>query len=177
MDISVNSPGSKKNGIPAAPGFLPGAERREAERNEADRSGAAGRNGDPGAPPNPEVVPDAKRRRFTTEYKLRILTEAETAKEKPGGIGALLRREGLYSSHLVTWRRERDTAVRRALTPKQRGPKPKHDPQQAELARLQRENTRLADQLEKAQLIIEVQKKLALLLGRELPRTDLLEKP
>lgn len=169
MDISLNSPVSKKNGSPPAPGFLPGAERREAERSEADQSGASGKSG---GPPNPEVVPDAKRRRFTTEYKLRILAEVDSAKNRPGAIGALLRRERLYSSHLVTWRRERDAAVEQALTPKKRGPKPKHDLQQAEVARLQRENARLHDELDKARLIIEVQKKVALLLGRELPRTD-----
>jgi hypothetical protein len=84
----------------------------------------------------------------------------------------MLRRERLYSSHLVTWRRERDAAVEQALTPKKRGCKPKHDPQQAELARLQRENARLTDELENARLIIEVQKKVALLLGRQLPQTD-----
>jgi transposase len=176
MDISLNSPVSKKNGIPPAPGFLPGAERREAERSEADRSGGPGKNGGlsaaPVAPPDPEVPPDAKRRRFTSEYKLRILTEADAAKNTPGAVGALLRREGLYSSHLTTWRHERDAAVQRALTPKSRGPKPKHDPQQAELSRLQRENARLTDELEKARLIIEVQKKVALLLGRELPSTE-----
>ena len=173
MDISLNSPVSKKNGLPPAPGLLPGAERREAERSEADRSGASGKNG---GPPNPEVVPDAKRRRFTTEYKLRILAEADAAKNTPGAVGALLRRERLYSSHLVTWRRERDAAVQQALTPKKRGPKSKHDPQQAELARLQRENAQLNDELEKARLIIEVQKKVALLLGRVLPQTDHEEK-
>lgn len=175
MDLSLNSPVSKKNGIPPAPGFLPGAERREAERSEADQSGAAGKNGGPLAaavPPNPEVVADAKRRRFTTEYKLRILKEVDAAKHAPGTIGAILRRERLYSSHLVTWRRERDAAVAQALTPKKRGPKAQRDPEQAELARLQRENARLYDELEKARLIIEVQKKLALLLGQELPRTD-----
>ena len=176
MEISVKQAGSKLNGIAASPGFLPGAQRREAERSEADRSGAAGKNGGepehPAPQPDPEVLPEAKRRRFTTAYKLRILAEAEMAKETPGAVGALLRREGLCSSHLATWRRERDTAVQQALAPKRRGPKPKHDPQQVELARLQRENARLADELDKARLIIEVQKKVALLLGRELPRTN-----
>jgi transposase-like protein len=171
MDISLNSPGSKKNGIPPAPAFLPGAERREAERSEADQSGAAGKN-TPTPPPNPEVVADAKRRRFTMEYKLRILKEADAAKETPGGVGALLRREGLYSSHLTTWRQERDAAVRQALAPKTRGPKPKLDPQQEELQRLRRDNARLADALSKAELIIEVQKKVGSLLGWNLPKTD-----
>lgn len=170
MDISLNSPGSKKNGIPPAPGFLPGAERREAERSEADQSGAAGKTTPP--PPNPEVVADAKRRRFTMEYKLRILKEADTAKGKPGGVGALLRREGLYSSHLTMWRHERDAAVRQVLTPKARGPKSRLDSQEEELQRLRRDNARLADALSKAELIIEVQKKVGSLLGWNLPKTD-----
>ncbi len=164
----MNSPGSKKNGIPQAPGFWPGAERREVERSEADRSGASGQNG---GVPDPEVPADARRRHFTAEYKVRILAEADAAKSTPGAIGALLRREGLYSSHLVTWRREREAAVEKALAPKRRGPKVKHDPQADELQRLRRENARLANELSKAQLIIDVQKKVALLLGRELPPT------
>jgi len=149
---------------------LPGAERREAERSEADQSGAAGKNTP--HPPNPEVVADAKRRRFTMEYKLRILKEADAAKETSGGVGALLRREGLYSSHLTTWRQERDAAVRQALAPKTRGPKPKLDAQQEELQRLRRDNARLTEALGKADLIIEVQKKVGSLLGGNLPKTD-----
>jgi transposase len=171
MDISLNTLGSKKNRIPPAPAFLPEAERREAERSEADQSGAAGKNA-PTPPPNPEVVADAKRRRFTMDYKLRILKEADAAKETVGGVGALLRREGLYSSHLATWRQERDAAVRQALSPKARGPKPKLDPQQEELQRLRRDNARLTDALSKAELIIEVQKKVGSLLGWNLPKTD-----
>ena len=173
MDISLNTPGSKKNGIFPAPAFLPAAERREAERSEADQSGAAGKNAPRPTPlPNPEVVADAKRRRFTMEYKLRILKEADAAKETPGGVGALLRREGLYSSHLTTWRQERDAAVRQALTPKARGPKPKLDAQQEEIQGPRRENARLTDALSKAELIMEVQKKVGSLLGWSLPKTD-----
>jgi transposase-like protein len=123
-------------------------------------------------PPNPEVVPDAKRRRFPLDYKLRVLAEADAAKNNPGAIGALLRRDGLYSSHLVSWRRERDAGVRQALTPKTRGRKPKHDPHQEELERLRPENARLTDALSKAELIIDVQKKVGALLGWNLPKTD-----
>ena len=170
MDISLNTLLSKKNGIPPALAFLPGAERREAERSEADQSGAAGKNAP--HPPNPEVVADAKRRRFPMESKLRILKEAAAAKETSGGVGALLRREGLYSSHLTIWRQDRDAAVRQALTPKTRGPKPKLDPQQEELQRLRRDNARLTDALSKAELIIDVQKKVGSLLGWHLPPTD-----
>ena len=125
MDLSLN-PTSKKNGLPAAPTVLAGAERREAERSEADRSAAPVKTvADPSAPaPNIEVVADAKRRSFTLEYKLRILAEAGAAKSAPGGVGVLLRREGIYSSHLSTWRREREAGMRQALAPKTRGPKP-----------------------------------------------------
>jgi transposase-like protein len=73
--------------------------------------------------PNPEVVANAKRRAFTAEYKLGILAEADAATAQPGAIGALLRREGLYSSHLTTWRRERQTGILKGLTPHKRGPK------------------------------------------------------
>ena len=88
----------------------------------------------PAAPPrpNPEVVADAKRRTFTAEYKLRILAEADAAATQPGAIGALQRREGLYSSHLVTWRRERQAGILKGLTPHKRGPKSKRSPQEEE---------------------------------------------
>ena len=170
MDLSLNSHISKKNGLPAAPTVLAGAERREAERSEADRSAAPVKTvAEPPAPaPNVEVV-DAKRRTFTLEYKMRVLNEADAAKATPGGVGALLRREGLYSSHLATWRREREAGMREALAPKTRGPKPKHDPQQAELDKLRRDNQRLTAALRKAELIIEVQKKVGALLGWPLP--------
>jgi transposase-like protein len=113
-------------------------------------------------------VADAKRRTFTAEYKLRILKEAEAAKGS-GGIGALLRREGLYSSHLVTWRHERQVAVQQALAPKTRGPKPKHDPNAEELHKLRRENQRLTESLRRAEIVIDVQKKVGALLGWPLP--------
>ena len=112
--------------------------------------------------PDPEVVPRAKRRQFSAKYKLRILTEADQCTQR-GEIGALLRREGLYSSHLTTWRRQRDQGQLAGLTPKKRGRKP--DPQAAELARLQRENEQLKARLEQAETIIEVQKKLSQMLG------------
>ena len=108
--------------------------------------------------PDPEVVPQAKRRNFSAAYKLRILEEADQCTAR-GEIGALLRREGLYSSHLTDWRRQRDLGQLAALSPKPRGRKA--DPQAAELAALRKENERLRRQLEQAELIIEVQKKLA----------------
>ncbi|MCB0052636.1 MAG: transposase [Caldilinea sp.] len=111
--------------------------------------------------PDPEVLPKAERRQFSAEYKLRVLVEADRCSE-PGQIGALLRREGLYSSHLSKWRQQRE----RGALSQQRGRKA--DPQTAELKRLQRENERLRSRLERAEHIIEVQKKLAELLGTTL---------
>jgi transposase len=113
--------------------------------------------------PDPEVVPKAKRRKFTAEYKRRILEEADNCTEA-GQIGALLRREGLYSSHLTTWRRQRDRGVAKGLSPKKRGRKRK-DELEREVARLQRENERLQASLKEAEMIIDVQKKLSRLLG------------
>src|SRR5260370_28563829 len=137
----------------ASPTVLPAAERREDERRETDRSTAAGKTVAPEPPaprPNPEVVADAKRRSFTAEYKLRILAEADAAAGQPGSIGALLRREGLYSSHLVTWRRERQTGMLQRLTPHKRGPKPKRNPQDEEIQKRRRQNQRLPDRLRQA---------------------------
>jgi len=125
------------------------------------------------ARPNPEVVARAKRRRFSAEYKQRILAQADAAKGS-GEIGSLLRREGLYSSLLATWRREREAAIRQGLSPK-RGPKPQADPRAVQYQQLERENARLVEQLRKAHLVIDVQKKVAaLLLGRGLPETETL---
>jgi transposase len=129
------------------------------------RSATDGKTGaDPKARPDPEVVAQAKRRRFTAAYKQRILTESDQAKGS-GGIGALLRREGLYSPLLATWRRERAASVLQALTPQKRGPKSKRDPLQEETSKLRRENERLTEQLRKAEIVIDVQKKVAALLG------------
>jgi transposase-like protein len=113
--------------------------------------------------PDPEVVPKAKRRQFTAKYKLRVLEEADRCTER-GQIGELLRREGLYSSHLSKWRKQRARGQLQGLAPKKRGRKGQ-DPSVAELARLRRENERLRAQLEQAEIIIDVQKKLAQLLG------------
>lgn len=128
----------------------------EAERSEA--IGVAGH-------PDPEVVAKAKRRIFSGEYKQRVLAEADKAKETPGGIGALLRREGLYSSHLVTWRSERAAGILNALTPQKRGPKSKRTPLDEENQKLRRENQHLSEELRKAGIVIDIQKKVAALLG------------
>jgi len=119
-------------------------------------------------PPDPEVLPRAERRKYTGEYKLRILEEIEQC-TVPGQIGALLRREGLYSSHLSKWRRQRAAGQLQALSPHKRGRKAQEVGAE-ELARLQRENERLRVRLERAEMIIDVQKKLSRLLG--LPTED-----
>ena len=108
--------------------------------------------------PDPEVAPRARRRIFPTAYKLRILAQADRCAE-PGEIGTLLRSEGLYSSHLTTWRRQRANGE----LGKRRG-RPS-DPSAKELSRLKAENVRLAARLERAEAIIEVQKKLCTLFG------------
>jgi transposase-like protein len=114
--------------------------------------------------PNPEVSAKATRRRFTREYKLSILREADGCRGA-GEIGALLRREGLYSSHLTAWRKQRASGI---LGSRRRGPQPtRPDPR---LHELQRENRRLKRQLTRAHTVIEVQKKVSTLLGIPLKR-------
>ena len=119
-----------------------------------------------------EVVAKATRRRFTAEYKRRVLQEAERA-QAPGEVGALLRREGLYSSHLASWRAARERSELAGLAAKRRGPKPKlRDERDRRIADLERETKRLRKHLERAEAVIEVQKKLSLLLGVELPEPN-----
>jgi len=120
--------------------------------------------------PNTEVVAKAKRRRFTAAEKLRLLREVEAC-QGSGEIGALLRREGIYSSYLSTWRKQRDLGELDGLAPRKRGPKP--DPQAVELARLRHENERLQERLRRAELIIDVQKKVARMLGETIEAPDL----
>jgi transposase len=122
--------------------------------------------------PDPEVLPRAERRQYTAQYKLRILEEVERCTER-GQIGALLRREGLYSSHLSKWRRQRAEGQLQALSPQKRGRKAQEVGVE-ELTRLQRENERLRARLEQAEMIIDVQKKLSRLLGLpvENPETE-----
>jgi len=114
---------------------------------------------------SPELSDRPRRRTFTAQDKLRILAETDQAAGS-GGIGAILRREGLYSSALVEWRRQRDAGVLGALTPVRRGPKvPPANPFAAELAGALRDNAALKRRLERAEAIIDLQKKVAELLG------------
>jgi transposase-like protein len=122
--------------------------------------------------PDPEVVAKAKRRTYTAEYKQRILEETEAAAATRGGLGALLRREGLYSSLLAYWRRERANGIREALTPQRRGPKSKRNPLEEEIQKLHRQVGQLTEKLRKAEIIIDVQKKVAALLGNPIPEQD-----
>lgn len=110
-----------------------------------------------------EVAARASRRTFTREYKFRIVREAAEAK-KNGGVGALLRREGLYSTHLVAWRREFEAGGPAALEPKRRGPKPKFTPQEKEYQKLQKENERLRKKLELTEALLDLQKKTLVML-------------
>lgn len=145
----------KKNGA------APPREGTASAVREAARSGVSER----------ATSPDrARRRRFAAEYKLRIVREADVAAASgvEGAVGELLRREGLYSSHLATWRGERDAGELAGLTPKKRGRKSRKNPLVDEVARLERENERLKHELFKANAVITVQKKVASLLGETL---------
>jgi len=119
-----------------------------------------------------EVLAKPERRRFTVEYKRRILSEADRCK-KPGEIGALVRREGLYSSHLSSWRAARDRGELGGRGTRRRGPQPKPvDPSAKRVAELERENRRLRKRAERAEAFVELQKKVSELLGIELPESD-----
>lgn len=124
-------------------------------------------NGQMKPAPNPEVVETAARRKFTAEYKLRILREADRC--APGELGALLRREGLYSAHLAKWRKQRERAEKAALSPQKTGRKAHEtNPLVHRVSQLERENERLKQRLQQAEAIIEVQKKISALLENPL---------
>lgn len=114
-----------------------------------------------------------QRRRFTAEYKRRILAEADKCK-KPGELGALLRREGLYSSHLANWRAARDRDGKVGLEPKKRGPKAKAklDDKDRKIIELERELAKAQARAERAEFLVEMQKKMAQLLGREISEEE-----
>jgi len=146
------------NGVGGAPGT-------EGARRATGVAGAGAKGSS-----DPEVPEKAQRRRFTPEYKLRILEEADRCRES-GEIGALLRREGLYTSNLSAWREQRRVGALGALSQK-RGRKARRDPQAKRVAELEREIGSLREELRKARVIIDVQKKVARLLGNNLPEID-----
>jgi transposase len=143
-------------------------ERSEGERSEPSRSGGGTNPLAPTAPVDPEVEAKPKRRQFSAAYKRSILDEADKA--GPGAVASILRREGLYSSHLTCWRRQRETGEIAGLEPRKRGKKPvPKNPLAGEVQRLARENRRLQKRLRQAEIIIDVQKKLCDVLGLTVP--------
>ena len=144
----------------------------EAERSEGERNGGA--NNAAAAPPNPEVSPKPKRRRYTSAYKARIVEKALACTE-PGDIGALLRREGLYWSALSLWRRQYQAGALNALKDIKRGRKRTSDARDVELQQLRRHNARLTRKLKQAEAIIDIQKKVAAILGNPIETPEDIE--
>jgi transposase len=142
-----------------------GAGGRGAERAVGERSEAAAGRAAPTGVPDPELVERPARRRFTAEYKLRVLREADAC-SRPGEVGALLRREGLYTSHLTYWRKQRDAGALRELG-RPRGRKPA-DRRDAEIAELRRRAERAEAELVKARKVIEIQGNVSSLLEQML---------
>lgn len=152
--------------IPSSPPSS-GSVGSEGERSEPERATEPDDGGR--LTPDPEVVQRPVRRHFTAAYKQRILNEVDAAADTRT-IGRILRREGLYSSHLASWRKTRDQSQRSALESRKRGPKPTpKNPLQAENTKLMRENARLSKKLRRAELIIDLQKKVSQILGITLP--------
>lgn len=154
----------------SGPGLSGPPQRSGGERSEPERSGGGSER--PAAlegVPSPAVLERSTRRRFTAEYKLHVLKQADACKV-PGEIGALLRREGLYSSHLVEWRRQRERITQAGMEGRKRGPKPRGaDPR---IVQLERENKQLRRRLERVDLLLDIQKKASVLLGIPLNRPD-----
>ena len=137
-----------------------GTDGRGAQRTVGERSGAAVGRAD--EVPHPELVERPQRRRFSARYKLRILQEADAC-TRPGEVGSLLRREGLYSSHLSAWRRQREEGALKGLAQPRGRPKP--NPLEAENTALRRRAEKAEAELAKARKVIEVQGKVSALLG------------
>ncbi len=137
----------------------------EVGSKERPEGSSQGSNLQTAVSPDPEVMEKPERRRFTAKYKLRILALADAC-NKTGDLGALLRREGLYASHLTTWRGQRKEGMLAGLAPRKRGRKETvRNPLQAENEKLRRENERLANRLKRAEIIIDAQKKISEILG------------
>ena len=172
----VGSGGSSEDGSGSGHGSLELLDHLEVSEGERSEPELSGRGANSAAAevqkishPDPEVVPQAKRRRFSAKYKLDILNRTDALADT-GQVGALLRREGLYYTHLTTWRRQRKDGSLAGLAPKKRGPKPDPDREMRQrIVQLEKENHRLSDRLEKAELIIDVQKKISRILGIEQP--------
>ena len=157
---------SDKRKLKMISSMLAGEAARAGEASAVSPAAAA-----PSGAPDPEVRAVAKRRKFSAAYKLSVLEEADRC-ASPGAVGALLRREGLYSSHLTMWRREREAGALAALG-RRRGRKARLTPEQRRIAALEAQNARLERELEQARTIIGVQKKLCTLL--ELPTAESIE--
>ena len=151
---------------PGSPSSTPFGERDGVRRTTAvSPNGVTPEGPMPVAAADPEVPEKKPRRRFTAAYKLRILQEADQC-EEPGQIGVLLRKEGLYSSHLTTWRRQRQEGSLQGLTAQKRGRRAQpRNPSAERIDQLEKENLRLKQQLRKAEIIIEAQKKISEILG------------
>lgn len=152
----------------------PKVEEMEGARRATGISSTAASRGSRGinVVPDPEVPEKAARRSYTAEYKRRILREADACKEQ-GQIGALLRREGLYSSNLTAWRRQAERGTLDALSSKKRGPKARRpDPSIRRMAEQEKEIQKLRARLRKAELIIEAQKKIAEIFHLPLDQTE-----
>ena len=139
-------------------------QRGEPQRSGGEPNGVADKQAAAGPAPDPEVLAQPKRRQFTAAYKARIVEEAQRSTES-GQIAALLRREGLYSSALTLWRRQYHNGALQGLKDDSRGRKRPRDARELKLDQLRRENERLSKKLRQAELIIDIQKKGAAMLG------------
>jgi transposase len=143
---------------------LSATQRAEPTRSGGEANGVADKAAALPSPPDPEVRAVEKRRRFTAKYKTRIVEEAQRCSD-PGQVGAMLRREGLYSSSLTRWRRQYHSGALQAFKDEKRGRKCTRDARDEELERLRHENDRLGRKLAQAEAIIDIQKKVAAFLG------------
>jgi len=154
-------------------GSRSGGERSDPERREPPTPAVGVVHVEAIERPDSEVPAKARRRRFSAQYKKKILEEADGCKGRPGAIGALLRREGLYSSHLTTWRKQKEKAELDGLAPKKRGRKAKPiNPLARKVRELESETRRLQKQLDRAETIISFQKKLSEMLGISLDQKE-----
>lgn len=165
--------GSKHGVVGVAEGDRSGGERSEPERRAPSITRFGGFGTVESELPDPEVPEKATRRRYSAAYKKKILEEAAACKGTPGAIGSLLRREGLYSSHLTSWKRQSEKGELESLSPKKRGRKKRPaNPLARKVRELESETKRLKKQLERAETIISFQKKLSEMLGISLEQKE-----